>query len=43
MVSGYDKTPPDPRYDPDFPPGGRVIIIAIVAILANTLIRRFFL
>lgn len=34
MVSGYDKTPPDPRYEPQFGLGARLIIIAVVAVLA---------
>ena len=41
MVSGYDKTPPEPRYEPDFTPAGRVIIIVIVAVLAIALYRYF--
>ncbi len=34
MVSGYDKPPPDPRYEPEFGHGVRFIIIAVVAVLA---------
>ena len=34
MVSGYDKTPPEDRYEPQFGPGARIIIIGFLAVLA---------
>jgi len=31
LVSGYDKTPPDPSYEPDLGPGGKLFVLAVVA------------
>jgi hypothetical protein len=31
MVSGWDRNPPEPRYEPDFGPGGRILITALIA------------
>ncbi|CAD7026503.1 hypothetical protein REJC140_02388 [Pseudorhizobium endolithicum] len=30
MVSGYDKTPPEPRYEPEFGPAAQWVIIGLV-------------
>lgn len=34
IVSGYDNTPPDDQYEPEFGSGIRLILITIVAIIA---------
>lgn len=34
MVSGYDKTPPDDQYEPEFGSGTRLVLIAVFAIMA---------
>jgi len=30
MVSGYDKTPPEPRYEPEVGPGGRWFVVGLL-------------
>jgi len=33
MASGYDKSPPEPEYEPEFPSGIKLVVVGIFAIL----------
>lgn len=33
MVSGYDKNPPDPKYEPELGPGGNLFLLALVTLV----------